>query len=193
MRRAAQEEQGRVCQHCQRVEAKKKAKEELKAEISATKANIEAITAENYHLKAANEHFSHQIASKHALFSDIKDTSSVHIHPLRNSLQLAKAATEELGPVLSKLRLSISLHSTSLTETQNRLGSLHSQTQALLNSIAEESQTVQLLEREMRERRKKLRMTVSNVPCPHLRQASPRDDGRDPLGSLACNLRCLLM
>ena len=88
---------------------------------------------------------------------------------------------------------SIQLNCTSRLFTQNRLISLHSQAQALVNSIAEESKTVQLLEREVRERRKKLRMTVTNEPCPHLRQASSRDDERDPLGSLACNLRCLLM
>lgn len=187
------EQQTRVCEHCQQLEAKKKAKEEIKAEMVATKANIEAITAENYHLKASIEHFSDQIDSKQALFSDIQLTSSAHTRPLLTSVQLAKASNEELSPFLSQLQLSISLHSGSLAETQNRLISLHSQAQALVNSIAEESKTVQLLEREVRERRKKLRMTVTNEPCPHLRQASSRDDERDPLGSLACNLRCLLM
>ena len=182
----------RVCQHCQRLEARKKAKEELKIEMMEIKAETTRISADNESLKASIDAFSTQITSKQATNSEIQLNSLARIRPLHESFAQAKASREELSPFLSELHLSIASHSASLAAIHARFTALNSQMKVLCDSIDEERKTVHFLERELRERHKKLRFSVPKEPCPHLRLVSPREE-RDPLGSLACNLRCLLM
>jgi chromosome segregation ATPase len=193
MRKEVEGEISRVCLHCQRIEARKKAKEELRVEMMEIKAETTRISADNESLKATIDAFTTQITSQQATKSETQLNSLARIRPLHKSLEQAQASREELSPFLSELHLSVASHSACLVGIHAKLTALNSQMKALCDSIDEERKTVHLLERELRERHKKLRFSVPNEPCPHLRQVSPREDERDPLGSLACNLRCLLM
>lgn len=193
MRKEVEAGSSRVCQHCQRAEARKKAKEKVKAEMMEIKAETTRISAHNESLKASIQAFSTQITLKQATHSQFQLNSIACIRPLYEALDQAKASREELALLLSDLHLSIASKSANLASVHAKITTLNGQMKEMYDSTEEERKMVQFLERELRERHKKLRFSVPKEPCPHLRQVSPREDPRDPLGSLACNLRCLLM